>query len=193
MVIGLPASLPCCPSACGPPGQLTMAAVAMAAARPFMNELSCLSGSQLNFFLPGFFRNLISHINPRLRIAVAFGNSISKWFFFLHPMLFSENIKMHKCTFKPSECGNAINRQIQKQARKGFWPPSAMKGMGYFQNLRIYLDISGNFLEFFRRIFFWRNFFGGISLEEFFGRIFLGGFFWEDFLGGFCVRNLNRN
>ena len=53
-----------------PPGQLTMAAVAMAkaAARPFMNELSCLSGSQLNFFLPGFFRNLISHINPGIEL-----------------------------------------------------------------------------------------------------------------------------
>ena len=58
-----------------PPGQLTMAAVAAAvamvaaaAARPFMNELSCLSGSQLNFFLPGFFRNLISHINPGIEL-----------------------------------------------------------------------------------------------------------------------------
>jgi len=32
---------------------------------------------------------------------------------------------------------------MKKQARKGFRPPSAMKGMGYFQNL---LDISGNIL-----------------------------------------------
>ena len=38
-----------------------------------------------------------------------------------------------------------------KQARNGFRPPSAMKGMGYFQNLR-------NFL--------------GIFLEESFGGIF---------------------
>ena len=36
-----------------------------------------------------------------------------------------------------------INRE--KQARKGFRPPSAMKGMGYFQNLRNFLDISENF------------------------------------------------
>ena len=54
-----------------------------------------------------------------------------------------------------------------------------MKGIGYFQNLVIFF---GFFWEFFR------NFFGGIYLEEFFGRnflegFFLGGFFWEDFFG----------
>ena len=43
------------------------------------------------------------------------------------------------------------------QAQKGF-PPPTMKGMGYFQNLRIFfgnvLDISGNFLGgFFVRTF----------------------------------------
>ena len=30
--------------------------------------------------------------------------------------------------------------------------------------------------------FFWRNFFGGIFLEERFGRNCLEGFFWEEFL-----------
>ena len=75
-----------------------------------------------------------------------------------------------------------------------------MKGVGYFQNLRNFLEMFliflGIFWEFFRRIF------EGISLEEifgeifgrnFFGRIFLGGFFgrifWEEFFG----RNLIRN
>ena len=38
---------------------------------------------------------------------------------------------------------------VVKQARKGFRPPSAMKGMGYFQKLRNFLDISGNFLGIF--------------------------------------------
>ena len=43
--------------------------------------------------------------------------------------------------------GLALQRSLGKQARKGFWPPSAMKGIGYFQNLRNLLRI---FLEFFR-------------------------------------------
>ena len=76
---------------------------------------------------------------------------------------------------------------VKQQARKGFRPPSAMKGMEYFQNLRNFLEIFWIFLgilwEFFRR-----NFFGGIFREifgrNFFGRIFLGGF-----LGGFFGRN----
>ena len=42
-----------------------------------------------------------------------------------------------------------------------------MKGIGFFQNLRIFLNFEGIF----RRIF----------LEEFFWRNFLGGFLWEDF------------
>ena len=69
---------------------------------------------------------------------------------------------------------------LKKQAQKGFWPPSAMKGIGYFQILR-------NFLRFFLEIFwmvlgiFWEDFFGGIYFAEFFGRNFLGGFFWENF------------
>ena len=68
-----------------------------------------------------------------------------------------------------------------KQARKGFRPTSAMKGMGYFQNLRNFLDIFwiflGIFWKFFKiflKEFLWRNFlekfFGGIFLEELFGR-----------------------
>ena len=40
-----------------------------------------------------------------------------------------------------------------------------MKGMGYFQNLRNFLDISGNFLG-----IFLEDFFEGFSLEEFFDR-----------------------
>ena len=75
-----------------------------------------------------------------------------------------------------------------KQARKGFRPPSAMKGIGYFQNLRkilrIFLEIFwifwGIFWEFFRRIFW----------EEFFGRNFLGEIFWEDFFGGLFSREV---
>ena len=73
---------------------------------------------------------------------------------------------------------------LNKQARKGFRPPSAMKGMGYFQNLRNLL-----------KDFFWRNFLGEIFWRIFFGRIFLGGFFgrifWVDFLGGIlCLHTL---
>ena len=78
-------------------------------------------------------------------------------------------------------------KKQQKQARKGFRPPSAMKGIGYFQNLgnllRNFLEIFwifwGIIWKFFRRIFF-----GGIHLEEFFGRIFLGGFFGRIFWEG---------
>ena len=60
-----------------------------------------------------------------------------------------------------------------------------MKGIGYFQNLRILLR---NFLEIFW--IFWgifkKDFFGGIYLEEFFGRNFLGRIFLgKNFLGGF--------
>ena len=56
-------------------------------------------------------------------------------------------------------------KKQQKQARKGFRPPSAMKGIGYFQNL-------GNFLIFFLE-FFWN--FLGIFLVDIFGRNSLGG------------------
>ena len=79
---------------------------------------------------------------------------------------------------------------LKEQARKGFRTPSAMQGIGQFQNfrnflrnfLRIFSDFGGIFA--FRRIF-GRNSFGGTFWEKCFGRIFLGGFFWEDFLGGF--------
>ena len=38
----------------------------------------------------------------------------------------------------------------KKQARKGFRPPSAMKGIGYFQNLRKKIEkFFGNFSDFF--------------------------------------------
>ena len=61
-----------------------------------------------------------------------------------------------------------------------------MKRIGYFQNLRIFLEsfwiFLGIVLEFLGG-FFWRNFFGGIFLEDFFWEDFLGGFFWEDFFG----------
>ena len=64
-----------------------------------------------------------------------------------------------------------VRNLFEKQARKGFRPPSAMKGIGYFQNLRIFLEsfwiFLGIFLEFFGRIFF-----GGILLRNFFGGIF---------------------
>ena len=76
---------------------------------------------------------------------------------------------------------------MNKQARKGFRPPSAMKGIGYFQNLR------KNFLTIFLEIFVFWKFFSRIFFEEFFfGRIFwkklLREIFWEDFfLGGGTV------
>ena len=78
-----------------------------------------------------------------------------------------------------------IHMQLHyKQARKGFRPPSAMKGIGYFQNLRNLLII---FLEFFWifwnfLVIFQEDFFEGIYLEEFFGRNFLGGFFGRNYL-----------
>ena len=70
---------------------------------------------------------------------------------------------------------------------------SPMQGIGYFQNLRNFLDFLGGifqqnlfwgfFWRFFGGVFVWEEFFGGIFLEDFLGRIFLGGFFWEDFFG----------
>ena len=69
-------------------------------------------------------------------------------------------------------------KNIKKQARKGFRPPSAMKRIGYFQNLRNVLRI---FLEFFWK--FLGKFFGGF-VGGFFGRNF-GRNFWRNFLGGF--------
>ena len=72
---------------------------------------------------------------------------------------------------------NHISEKYFRPAQKGFRPPSAMKGFGYFQNLRKFLEnfwiFWGNFLGFFRRIF----------LEEFIWRNFLGDFFWEELLG----------
>ena len=62
----------------------------------------------------------------------------------------------------------------RKQARKGFRPPSAIKGIGYFQNLRNFLD----FFWIFGSIF--GDFFGGIVWEIFFRIIF-----WEDFFKTF--------
>ena len=50
---------------------------------------------------------------------------------------------------------------FDKQARKGFRPPSAMYGIGYFQNLRNFLR---NCLE-----IVW-TFFGQIFWEDLFGR-----------------------
>ena len=68
----------------------------------------------------------------------------------------------------------------EKQARKGFRPPGAMKGIGYFQNLRNGLR---NFLGNFLGGSFCKNFFDVIFLEKFFGRIFFG----RIFLGGIVV------
>ena len=70
-------------------------------------------------------------------------------------------------------------QMAEKQAHKGFRPPSAMWGIGYFQDqelLRNCLEIVWIFWG-----FFW----------DFF-EIFLGGFFWriflEDFFRGFFGR-----
>ena len=95
---------------------------------------------------------------------------------------------------------------MKKQVQKGFWPLSAMQGIGYFQSLRNFLRnclFFGNSLEFFWNLFeiflnffwnssegffleefFWWNFFEGIFWEKFVSGIFFEGFFWED-LGGF--------
>ena len=72
-----------------------------------------------------------------------------------------------------------------------------MEGIGYFQNLRNFLEIFwiflGIFWEFFKRIFLeefiWRNFLGEIFWEDFFWKDFLGGFlgriFWEELISRF--------
>ena len=122
---------------------------------------------------------------------------------FLNPrVLFTSNQKHLPESRKTS--GNI--KTNDEQARKGFRPPSAMMGIGYFQNLRNllrnFLDfILGIFWEFFRRIFwrnllggiFWRNFLGGFYLGGFFREDFFGRIFWEDLLGGFFGRNFGRN
>ena len=74
-----------------------------------------------------------------------------------------------------------------KQDRKGFRPPNAMKGIGYFQKVkkefvRIFFEQFYGaifFRNFLRKFFFGRNFFG----ENFFWENFFGNIFWEDFLG----------
>ena len=75
-----------------------------------------------------------------------------------------------------------------KQARNGFGPTSAMKGIRYFQNLRNCLRNVWEFLEMFGKSFrtifleeFFRTIFGKKILGWIFGRIFLRGLFWEDF------------
>ena len=66
-----------------------------------------------------------------------------------------------------------IFTKIIKQVRKGFRPPSAMKGIGYFQNLEMFLKFFGYFWSFLGT--FKEDFLGGILWEKFFGRIFSGG------------------
>ena len=56
-----------------------------------------------------------------------------------------------------------IGNHYQQQARKGFRPLSAMKGIGYFQNLRNFFKIIWGI--------FW-NCFGIFSVEDFLGGIF---------------------
>ena len=68
-----------------------------------------------------------------------------------------------------------------------------MKGIGYFQNLRIFfrncLEFFGNFLG----GFFWRNFFGRTFWEEFFGRNYLVEINKElMFLSRFCLNAQGR-
>ena len=75
-------------------------------------------------------------------------------------------------------------RQVGKQAREGFRPPSAMQGIGHFQNLSNFLRnvlkniwiFFGIFLEFFKRIFR-EDFLRGFFWEEFFVRNCFGGIF----------------
>jgi hypothetical protein len=69
------------------------------------------------------------------------------------------------------------SKVMKNKPKRVFRPPSAMKGIGYFQNLRIFfrncLEFFGNFLG----GFFWRNFFGGFFWED-----LLGGILWEELL-----------
>ena len=60
-----------------------------------------------------------------------------------------------------------IKKKTKKQARQGFRPLSAMKGIGYFQNFQNFLRNCLDF--FFGEICFWRSFW-----EVFMGE-FLGG------------------
>ena len=61
--------------------------------------------------------------------------------------------------------GGVISECIFNKPEMVFRPLSAMWGIRYFQNLRIFLE-----------------FFFGMFLEEFFGRNFLGGFYRRIFL-----------
>ena len=89
---------------------------------------------------------------------------------------------------------NILNKALflKKQARKGFRSLSAMKGIGYFQNLWNFFKIVWkffgillqDFLEDFFGGIFWSNFLGKKFLEDFnfFGRI-LGRIFREKLFG----------
>ena len=92
---------------------------------------------------------------------------------FLNPrVLFTSNQKHLPESRKTS--GNI--KTNDEQARKGFRPPCAMMGIGYFQNLR---NLLRNYLDFFwifLGIFFW-NLFGEIFWEDFFEDLF-GRIFW---------------
>ena len=66
-----------------------------------------------------------------------------------------------------------------KQARKGFWPLSAIFVIIFWG---IFWNFFGNFsVGVFWEKFFGRIFLGGYCREDFYGRNFLGGFFWEEF------------
>ena len=66
---------------------------------------------------------------------------------------------------------------------KGFRPPSAMQGIGYFQNQELFQKLFGNFLDL--SGIFLGNFLDFSWILYYFWRDFLRGIFWEDFLGGF--------
>ena len=103
-----------------------------------------------------------------------------------HPQLYVKNSTNKKLKVKKLvgilKVLELLVQLLIKHARKGFRSPSAMKGVGYFQNLRIFWKFWGifwkNFMRIFLEKFIWRNFLGESFWED-----FLGGFFWEDFFG----------
>jgi hypothetical protein len=69
---------------------------------------------------------------------------------------------------------NYSEYENKKQARKGFRTPSAIWGIGYFQNLKIFLEIVLNFLD------CWGDFLGFFEGNFWDLKKKFGMDFWED-------------
>ena len=57
----------------------------------------------------------------------------------------SGKVKIGECIVYHTFCTNIARKIWSKQARKDFLPLSAMLGIGYFQNLGIFVDFLGDF------------------------------------------------